>query len=174
MRSRRFAVPFALVLGAAAALFGWARATRAGERPLELVISNLTPDAASSAESKRCVQTLREGLAGGGATLYPVGETPLRALVGRTDKTESFLGWTKAELAPVLVSDKLGALPPYLSRRDALVAVDCRPEQRTLDVLFFTGGQRGVLHLRALPLSRERVLWMTDELLTHLWSDFEL
>lgn len=146
---------------------------RAGDRPIQVVVSNMTPDAASSEASKRCVQTLRERMTADHSDLYPIGETPLRALVGHPAKSESFLVWTRDELTRVLDSAKAPGLPPALQQRDAFVAIDCRPEEKKLDVLFLNSArQRGVLRVRSLPLGRPRVLWVGDELMHQLWTGF--
>lgn len=136
---------------------------RAGDRQLAIVFVNLTPDAESTPESKKCVQTLRDQTAQEHAELKPMTETPLRKLIGAEDKSASFLEWTSAQTAPAT------------KNVDALFVVDCRPEKQSLDALLVNRtGARVQFRLRGPTLTMARVRWTMDEVLRHAWAGFEL
>jgi hypothetical protein len=98
----------------------------AGDRQVEILLVNMTPDSASSAASKQCVKAIEKKLGAEYTHLARLGETALRKLVGKT-AGEPFLGWPLESLKPAKERGETFI--------DALVLIDCRPEGKTLDVL---------------------------------------
>jgi hypothetical protein len=98
----------------------------AGDRQVEILIVNMTPDAASSAASKQCVKAIEKKLGAEYTHMGRMGETALRKLVGKT-AGEPFLSWPLESLKPAKERGETWI--------DALVLIDCRPEGKTLDVL---------------------------------------
>jgi hypothetical protein len=136
---------------------------RAGDRALGLRFVNMTPDAASTPESTRCVATLRDRAVQDHAELKPITETPLRKLIHAEDKSVAFMTWTTA------------ATKPAWNDVDSFFAVDCRPEERRLDALLVNKtGARVEFRLRGETLDRSRSVWVMDEVLRHAWAGFEL
>ena len=158
MNATRFTV---LSLALSAALTLSPSSGEAGYRPLEVTFTNMTPDAASTDASKACVQTLRDRIAADDANLANLTETPLRKLIDAPDKTKSFLDWTAKQLLPAL------------SERDAFIAVDCRPDEKRLDVLLVNAAKsRVIFRQRGEELNRARLIWFGSELMSHAWSGF--
>lgn len=139
--------------------------TRAGYRPLEVSFSNMTPDGASTDASKKCVQTLRDRVAADDAHLKNWMETPLRKVI-RAEKG------TEAGAAP-FTSWSVPALAPAMAEQDTFLAVDCRPEEKSLTVLLVNAEKAKVIfRLRGEELSRARLIWFGDEMMRHAWEGF--
>lgn len=129
------------------------QSSRAGDISIVLSFANMTPDALSSEASKKCAARLRGALLGSGADVQSIGETALRKAVGAEDKSKGFMGWTAKQV------------------KRTLVAVDCRPEQQHLDVLFVGPAEVEVrLRLRGQELSVRRQDWFAKDLLRHVWA----
>ena len=111
-----------LVLLVATSFAGHARA---GERPLEVVLVNLTPDAASSEASKQCVRAVEKKIASDEVHVVRVGETAARKQAGTAGV--AIMDWRAEALARLKPRDGTPA--------DAVVLVDCRPELRRLGVV---------------------------------------
>jgi hypothetical protein len=157
MSIRRFGSWDARVVGFGVALglvsLSASQSSRAGDISIVLSFANMTPDALSSEASKKCAARLRGALVSSGADVKSIGETALRKAVGSEDKTKSFMGW-KAEQV-----DRI------------LVAVDCRPETQSLDVLFVGLSELELtLRLRGQELSVRRQDWFAKDLLSHVWA----
>jgi hypothetical protein len=151
------------LLGVPALALVAASDARAGDRKLGLRFVNMTPDAASSEASTKCVATLRDRAAKDGAELRPITETPLRKLIKAEDRSVGFMTWTSA------------ATKPAYGDVDSFFAVDCRPEQQRLDALLVNkSGARVEFRLRGESLDRARAVWVMDEVLRHAWAGFEL
>ncbi|HSC89093.1 MAG TPA: hypothetical protein VLC09_17545 [Polyangiaceae bacterium] len=147
----------------AASLLAVPSSSWAGDRQLWLRLVNMTPDAASSETSKKCVQTLRDQAAQDHLELKPMTETPLRKLIGAQGDTASFFTWNVEKTRPATKDV------------DSLLLVDCRPEERSFDaVLFNKTGARVQFRLRGETIDRARAMWLMDEVLRHGWAGFEL
>lgn len=161
-RNVRRSVLVALVVGLT---FGLCPDTQAGYRPLEVSFSNMTPDEASSEASKKCVQTLRDRVVADDANLKNWMETPLRKAIQAEKGTDAgklpFVSWSAAQIAPAM------------EQQDTFLAVDCRPEEKSLTVLMVNAEKSKILfRLRGEELSRARIIWFGDELMRHAWEGF--
>jgi stage V sporulation protein SpoVS len=126
--------------------------TQAGEQYLKVHFTNMTPDALSSDASKKCAAKVRGALLHDGIEVQAIGETALRKAVGAEDKSKGFMDWSPEQV------------------KMALVAVDCRPEQKQLDVLFINGKVKEAHRVRGQELTLRRLNWFTRELVRHLWA----
>lgn len=137
----------------------------AGYRPLEVSFANMTPDAASTEASKKCVQTIRDRVVSDDAHLKNWMETPLRAAIGAERGTDAgerpFSSWTVEQLAKAM------------DQQDAFLAVDCRPEEKRVTVLLVnSAGAKVHFRLRGEELSRARLIWFGDEMMRNAWEGF--
>lgn len=136
---------------------------RAGDRPLVMRFVNMTPDAASTDEASKCAAHLRDRAAQESVDLKAITETPLRKLISATDKSVSFMTWSRAQTESAWKDV------------DVFLAIDCRPEQRRLDALVLNKtGARIELRVRGEKLDRPRAVWVMDEVLSQAWAGFEL
>lgn len=136
---------------------------RAGDRPLEVLLVNMTPDAASGELSRRCVKSLEKLITENNSNVAKLGETALRKRIGKT-AGESFLSWS----ADVLKPTKKG--PPWI---DALVLVDCRPDKKALDVLVHPASG-GVAKIQFLDVALDPpvIQLAAEALLRRAWAGF--
>jgi hypothetical protein len=127
---------------------------QAGELHLQVHFTNMTPDEHSSESSKRCAAKVRGALVHDGVTVKFMGETALRKKLGEQDKSKNFMAWTpKANVA--------------------LVAVDCRPEQKLVDILLLgTPNIKTTIRLRDQEISARRLNWLTKDAVRHVWGSF--
>lgn len=129
--SPRLATPLlALLLCAPATI------ARAGDPgPLQLTFVNMTPDAQSSAASRKCVRDLESLLREHGyVEITRLGETAARKRVGKTGG-EPFTAWPPEALKPFS-----GKFDDGTYGYHAVFLVDCRPEQKQIDVAFTPAG----------------------------------
>jgi len=152
----------AALLVAAALLFARGDA-HAGDRPLEVVLVNLTPDAASSKASKQCVRAVEEKIGLGDVHVVRVGETAARKQTGAVGV--ALLDWRAEALARLK--------PRAGTPADAVVLVDCRPELRRLDVVV-SPPSSGVtrIELRAVPVDQAATDLIGDAILRRAWAGF--
>ena len=146
-----------------AALWFAAGDARAGERPLEIVLVNLTPDAASSEVSKQCVRAVEKRIGAGDVHVVRLGETAARKQAGTAGV--ALLDWR---------ADALARLKPREGTpADTVVLVDCRPELRRL-VVAVSAPSGGVarLELDGVPVDRAATDLMADAILRRAWAGF--
>ena len=144
-----------------------AESSQAGDRKLEIVLTNMTPDARSSEASKTCVRALEEILRADYANVQRIGETALRKQVGKT-AGEPFFDWPSAALLPV--KGRAGTDVRYI---DTLILVDCQPEAKQLDVLVHPPDGAVVrIGVRSVPLDKDTVRWVAEAALRRAWSGF--
>lgn len=135
----------------------------AGDRELEVLLVNLTPDALSTAPSKKCVRDLEARLEADHTRVTRIGETELRKLARKT-AGEPFLDWPADALKP--------AKQRGTTWIDAAVLVDCRPEARRLDVLVAPASPgRARFELRA-TVDDAALSWLGEAVLRRAWSGF--
>ena len=140
----------------------------AGWRPLELLSTNMTPDESSSEDSKACVQRIKNVLSTKDVNLNHLGETPLRKLIGKEDKSVSFMTWSGKDVVAAREKGNSQA-------QDGVLLIDCRPEKQELDVFIGTGDDGATtIRLRRQPLSVERLTWVAEEINRHAWAYFSL
>lgn len=137
--------------------------SQAGDRPLEVLLVNMTPDAASGEPSRRCLKSLEKHITENNSNVAKLGETALRKRIGKT-AGEPFLGFT----AEVLKPTRKG--PPWV---DALVLVDCRPDKKTLDVLVYpASGGVAKIQLQDVTLDPPAIELVGQALLRRAWAGF--
>jgi hypothetical protein len=140
------------------------RRAEAGDRELEVLFVNMTPDAQSSPASKGCVADLRGKVKAGYTHVASLGETAARKAAGQAGDS-SFLEW------PASAVNAIGA--HQASGLDALILVDCRPEARRLDVLVAPASGAIVrLQLRRVAIDRRAIDWLAVEVMVHAWAGF--
>jgi hypothetical protein len=136
---------------------------RAGDRRLEVLLVNMTPDALSSAASKTCVREIEAHLKADYTTVGRLGESAVRKLVKKT-AGEPFMEWPAGAIKP---AKERGA-----TSFDAAVLIDCRPETQHLDVLVIPASAgRARLTLRA-AIDAATTTWIGDAILRRAWSGF--
>jgi hypothetical protein len=139
--------------------------TQAGDYAFEVRFSNMTPDEFSDDASKKCAAAFRGSLLTGGANAVSMGETPLRKAVNAEDKSVSFMSWTLEQVSPSLGGQTWGS--PV-----SLVAVDCRPADKSLDVLIINSLTKSkiAVRLRGQEINKRRLDWFVEEALTNAWA----
>jgi hypothetical protein len=157
----------AFVLALACVLFAAAPAA-AGERPLELLLGNMSPDGSRPDCMRDVVRELRRRDDMGEVNLSRMGEGGIRRLAGHDDDS-SFLSWSIEDLRPILERRRETPL-------DAIALIDCRAEGTEADaaealVLSPAGGLMR-LRLRGRPIDPERAAWLGRSLLHHAWMGF--
>jgi hypothetical protein len=137
----------------------------AGDRQLEVWLTNMTPDAQSSEASRNCVRIIEKKIRADYTQVNKSGETALRKLVGKT-AGEPFLEWPGE------------AFKPARERKDrtwidTFILIDCRPEAQALDVLVqpWGGGSIGI-SLRKVPLDDAAVGFVAESVMRRAWIDF--
>ena len=146
-----------------AAALSFAASAHAGERQLEIVLVNLTPDAASSEVSKQCVRAVEKKLGSDEVHVVRVGETAARKQAGTAGV--ALLDWR---------ADALARLKPREGTpADTVVLVDCRPELRRLSVVVSPpSGGVARLELSAVPVDRAATDLIADAILRRAWAGF--
>jgi hypothetical protein len=142
---------------AAALLLLLCTSARAGDRQVETLFVNMTPDAASSEASKQCVRAVEKKLSAEYVHLVRLGETALRKLAGKT-AGEPFTSWPAPSLKPARERGETWA--------DVVVLVDCRPEEKRIEVLV-NPASGGVVLLRLAEVPIERAA--TDLIAGAIW-----
>lgn len=153
------------LLSAAGLLVALALAStaRAGDRRLEILVVNMT--AAPTDGGRACTDAIVRRIRADYTTVSRLGETPLRRLTGHEADATSFLDWPFADFAPVLERRD--------TRLDAVALVDCRPDERRVDVLVTSpSGQVTRLQLRDVRVDAARAAWVADTLLRQAWLGF--
>ena len=156
----------AVAAALAVATLATARPARAGWRELEVLLVDATP-ADAGAAGARCVREVVEQ--------FDPGETKLtrRTLAAVTPKLGNpplaILAWT---------ADLLTPLRPYRhddldGTYDAIVVVDCRPDQRHLDVVVdaITPGLV-TYRVRTLAIDGALLAWLVDDVRRHGYAGF--
>lgn len=154
----------AVIVAAAAITTLVSGAATAGDRRLEVLFVNMTPDDRATKDSKTCVDAIREGIAEDYTQVTRLGESKLRAAVGKP-AGEPFLDWEHPLFAAVKARGD--------TQIDAVVLIDCRPEARTFDALIVPrveGTAR--LRLRGRALGAARVRWLSQMVLRRAWLGF--
>lgn len=152
----------------ACALLVFAGVARAGDRPLELFLGNMSPDGSRPDCMRDVVRELRRRDPMGEVNLTRMGESSIRRLAGHEGE-DDFLGWTADDLRPIMERRRETPL-------DALVLIDCRADGSDGDsadvlVLASSGGiARFRLHGRAID--PERAAWIGRTVLMHAFLGF--
>ncbi len=140
--------------------------TQAGDRPIELLLVNLTPDPVST-ESRRCSAEIRRQLQRNDvARLHQLGETALLARTGRSDPRD-FMQWPTAVLSALRTSESTREV-----QLDAVALFDCRPEAEALSVVVLapSGGAAHIVLSGPVPVGRGRFL--AERIVHHAWIGF--
>lgn len=136
----------------------------AGDRELEVLMVNMTPDDRSTKSSRECVDTVRKVIAEDYTRVTRLGESKLREAVGKP-AGEPFLDWEHGLFEKARERGD--------TRIDAVVLVDCRPESRALDALVVPSAESTIrIRLRGRELSTTTVQWITRTILRRAWVGF--
>lgn len=159
----RAATRFAIVAGALAL----SDPSHAGDRKLEILFANLTPDAKSSEVSKTCVRQVEAILRADYTNVQRIGETALRKQAGKT-QGEAFLDWPAAAMQPAKQRQGID-----VESIDTVIAVDCRPESKRLEILVHPSDSAVArLQLNGVVLDKATVEWIADAALRRAWTGF--
>lgn len=164
--STRSSVPAVCVVLAAMLALTAPLGARAGDRELEILLVNMTPDAALTDAGRACMRDIEARVREEYAHVARMGETPVRRLVQHERDDVDFLAWPYADLRPVIERGDETWL-------DSVVLVDCRPDERRADVLV-TSPARGAtrISLRDVPIDRRRARWLAETFLRQSWNGF--
>jgi hypothetical protein len=135
---------------------------RAGDRPLEVLLANMSP-AGVGPECMRDVQRLvrREE-----TNITRIGGERVRELTGHEDDGSDFTRWRGDELDAVVRVVRA-------ERIDAIVLVDCRPEEGRADVwVRAPSGGVAQLRLRRTLLDPARLEWLVRGIMFQAWQGF--
>lgn len=140
------------------------RDAQAGSRELEVLFVNMTPDALSGGDSKTCVEAIKKQIRKVGDTkITKMGETKLRKAAGVDKGGAPFVTWKPEQFKSLIYPT---------ANSDVIVLVDCRPEQKHLDILLLTTRLRPLaISYRRLP-SDAFLKAITRRLLAHAWDGF--
>lgn len=147
-RLSAFVLPLLLVLPTALA----------GDRELDVVLVNMTPDEQSDDASRQCASTVRRAARADYTLISGMGETALRERAG--DASGAFMAWQEETLRAVREG------------HDALVLFDCRPRERSIDAWVYSASGVSRLTLRGVPLTTARVQSFTERILRSGWLGF--
>src|SRR5262245_525823 len=147
------------------ALLFLATTAHAGDRRVDTLIVNMTPDAASTEPSKQCVKAIETHVRAEYSEVTRMGETPLRERVGKT-AGEPMLTWTAEDLARARHKGEAGM-------HDAVILIDCRPELKMLDVVV-TSADPNLTHflLRRVEPNRKRLTLVAQAIMRRAWLGF--
>lgn len=142
------------------------RPAHAGWRELEVLLVDATP-AGAGAAGERCVRELVDQ--------FDPGETVLdrKTLAAVTPKLGNpplaILAWTAELLAPLRPYRR----DDYDGTYDAILVVDCRPDERHLDIVVdaITPGL-ATYRLRTLAIDRALLAWLVDDVRRHGYAGF--
>ena len=124
---------------------------------------NMTPDALSGGDSKKCVEAIKKQIRKEDTRVTKMGETKLRKAVGVDKGGAAFVTWKPKQFKSLVYPT---------ANSDVIVLVDCRPEQKHLDILLLT------TRLRPLAISYRRapsagfLKAITKRMLAHAWDGF--
>lgn len=151
---------FAAVLALLALVGLAAPPARAGDRELEILLVNMTPEPSDAARA--CSARIRRAVRADYTHLSVMGESRLRAALG--EPSGPFMEW---ETGPF----------EALKRRegtwlDTVALYDCRPEARRLEALVVSPSGVAKLRLREVAVDDATIDWFAARLLRHGWVGF--
>jgi hypothetical protein len=150
----------------ALATLSWLPLAHAGDRELELLVVDMTPDALSTPASSQCVGQIVQELQQGYTHVKRMGETKLRKQTGKHGDSASFLTWKATEFDG----------PRFLTQDswfDSAILIDCRPEVLQLDILVVPNRWGAVrMRLRKLEFIQPRLKLIAATLLSYGWGHF--
>lgn len=150
-----------LTLAAVAAFV--APVARAGDRPLELLFGDMSPDGSSPDCMRTIVREIRRSEEE--VHLIRLGESGIRRLVGH-EGDEPFIGWTAEDLQPLLERR-------WEEPLDAIALVDCREGEPAAEMLLFSPADGlARVTMRGTPIDEARASWLGQTLLMHAWTGF--
>ncbi len=138
-------------------------AARAGDRKLELLLVNMAPASAQP----DCMRDITRILRHEDTTLHRIGGDRTRELAGHEDDGLELTRWSAEDL------DAATRVVRTETPIDAIVLVDCRPEEGRAD-LWVRAPSRGVtrLRLRRTTIDTERAEWIARMVVMQAWVGF--
>jgi hypothetical protein len=156
---RRTLTTLALI---ALALLTTERGARAGDRELEILLVNMSPDPVSD-EARSCADRIRRVVRDGYTHMTQVGETAFREQVG--DASGDFMTWTAEQLRPVKEREDTWL--------DTVLLYDCRPNAARADLLIAPAdGELRRMRLRAVPIDDDLATALATRALAYGWIGF--
>lgn len=156
---------FCAVLAACVLVAGVARA---GDRPIELFLGNMSPDGSPPDCMRDVVRELRRRDPMGEVNLSRMGERSVRRLAGH-EGDDDFMTWTADDLRPIMERRRETPL-------DALALVDCRAdgtvEDRADVLVLSSSGGLARFRLRGRGIDPERAAWIGRTVLMHAFLGF--
>ncbi len=141
-------------------------AANAGDRQLELMFVNMTPDAKSGGESSACAKAIRQLAAKDYTRIRKQGETKTRKMVGVDKGGAHFTTW-KAE--------QFSSIWDWNKQRDAFdtaLLIDCRPDEGALDILVVPASKRKVVIRVRSKLSKDLINVVAARAMGAAWDGF--
>lgn len=157
--STNVALTLGLALGSALA----PSSLHAGDRPLELLIANMSPPGTSDA----CIRDVVGALRDDGHHVLRLGGDRVRVLTGHTDDaTFDFMSLAVEELEPVSRAMRATV--------DAVALVDCRADEGRAEIWMSSAAQ-GVarLRIRRTTIDEARAGWLGHTIGAHVVLGFE-
>ncbi|MBO6935787.1 MAG: hypothetical protein JJ863_12455 [Deltaproteobacteria bacterium] len=159
MTTRRTLLPIALL----ALCIGEPDGARAGDRELEILLVNMTPDPVSD-EARACADRIRRVVRDGYTRVSQIGESALRRQVNDTSG-EDFMAYAGERLQPVKQRESTWL--------DTVVLYDCRPNAQRADILIHPAdGEPRRMRLRGVPIDGDLAAAMATRALAYGWIGF--
>jgi hypothetical protein len=162
MTRLRFHWPLTVAALSLAAMMLTPAATRAGDREMETLVVDMSPNGTPTAHA--CFMRIRSIYAHDYTIMHGLGETAARRRAG--EPGPDFMSWNREALTGLR---RMRGEFNY----DSIVLIDCRPDERKADVLVMqSGGNITQVRLRDTELDRRRIRWLGQRLLRISWSGF--
>ena len=135
----------------------------AGDRELEVLFVNMTPNAQSTKASNKCIRLIKKQVVADYAIINKLGETRARKRAGKM-AGESMLTWSAKSLASVKGKPKVTPI-------DTLILVDCRPETQQFEaVVVPSSGGVARYRLQKIVINTRTAKWLAKAVLRRAWA----
>lgn len=163
LQARTTLAPLVLVLLAPVALMiALVGSARAGDRPLEVLLVNMSPVGVR----QDCMREIQRVLRREDATIHRVGGDRVRELAGHREDGSDFITWRGEDLDAVVRVVRAEQI-------DAVVLVDCRPEESRADAwVRAPSGGVARLRLRRTTIDDPRAEWLARAILLQARNGF--
>ncbi len=135
---------------------------RAGDRPLEVLLVNMSPDASQP----DCMREIQRVIRHEDATIHRMGGERVRELAGHRGDDSDFTSWRAEELDAAVRLARAETI-------DAVVLVDCREDEARADAWVRSpSGGVARLRLRRTVIDAARAEWLARAILLQAWTGF--
>ncbi len=137
---------------------------RAGDRPLEMLLVNMTPASASPECMRELTRVFRRR--DEDTNIHRIGGDRVRELAGHEHDDSDFTTWRAEDLDAAVRVVRADSI-------DTVVLVDCRSDESRADV-WVRSPSRGVarMRLRGIAIDTERAEWLARAILMQGWTGF--